>query len=468
MERPSPRLLFSAPMDTLIESSALALRSLIDAAGGLESVEVLRQHLDMAVARGYFRPAEEDRLMAWMGALLSVRSGLWEILEEVSEPIEGALDRVLTVDHQRLFLLGYGAACQIVKLDRFLVHSLATESLVQRKINEGDEERRIPRKQFTEVFKSLSDPLLAKWMHDAMRHAKRFRGELEALACDPTVGFVAECLEQLEQPLNPRKRRFFGLLLAYREHSLRRRGASARQKTELTLLEAAGRLVAEVNGQLMMPRIHTGVQERLNEILKPGDVLVTRHDLALSNLFLPGFWPHAALYVGSEAERQELGVELDEERRGRWRGSRRVLEARKDGVLFRALADTLEVDAVAVIRPRLEPAEIGRALSRAATHEGKMYNFDFDFFRTDRLVCTEVIYRAYDGIGAMQFELAERSGRLTLSAEDLLDLALAGEMFEPVAVFGAPSCLGELVCGAAARQALAASYQPAKGEVQLS
>jgi len=226
-------------MDTLIESSALALRSLIEAASGLESVEVLRQHLDAVVARGYFRPAEEDRLMAWMGALLSVRTGLWEILDEVSEPIEGDLDRVVTVDHQRLFLLGYGAACQIVKLDRFLVHDLATDSRVQRKINEGDEGRRIPRKQFTEIFKSLSDPLLAKWMLAAMRHAKRYRSELEALATDPTVGFLAERLEQLEQPLNPSKRRFLGLLLAYREHSLRRRGASARQKTELNLLEAA-------------------------------------------------------------------------------------------------------------------------------------------------------------------------------------------------------------------------------------
>ena len=70
-------------------------------------------------------------------------------------------------------------------------------------------------------------------------------------------------------------------------------------------------------------------------LLQPGDVLITRHDHAFTNLFLPGYWPHAALYVGSEGDRERMGVSLDAERAARWRGDRRVLEALKDGVLFR-------------------------------------------------------------------------------------------------------------------------------------
>jgi hypothetical protein len=120
------------------------------------------------------------------------------------------------------------------------------------------------------------------------------------------------------------------------------------------------------------------------------------------------------------------------------------------------------VDAVAVIRPQIEPDLVAEAIARAAQHEGKGYDFDFDFFRSDTLVCTEVVYRAYDGVGPLRLQLTERSGRPTLSAEDLLDLALDGSGFDPVAVFGAPTCPDDLVVGEPAREAIRGSFcQPA-------
>ena len=98
-------------------------------------------------------------------------------------------------------------------------------------------------------------------------------------------------------------------------------------------------------------------------------------------------------------------------------------------------------------------------ISQAITHEGKLYNFDFDFFRADRLVCTEVVYRAFDGIGQMEFVLKQRAGRLTLSAEDLLDMAVDNRGFEPVAVFGAEGASQAVTTGSEAAEFLSASYR---------
>ena len=80
---------------------------------------------------------------------------------------------------------------------------------------------------------------------------------------------------------------------------------------------------------------------------------------------------------------EKLGIRIDDERQARWSGDRRVLEALKDGVLFRPLETTLEVDAVAVIRPRLDPREILLLDPACGSMHFGLYAFDL----------FEVIYR---------------------------------------------------------------------------
>jgi hypothetical protein len=168
--------------------------------------------------------------------------------------------------------------------------------------------------------------------------------------------------------------------------------------------------------------------------LQPGDVLITRHDDALSNWFLPGFWPHAALCLGTEAQRRALGIT------GRVANLRGMhfLEARKDGVQVRPLTDTLAVDAFLVLRPViLSREERATVLENALRHEGKLYDFEFDFTRSDRLVCTEVIYRSLNGVGPVTFSLERKAGRFTLPAESLLQQALLPENgFELIMLYG--------------------------------
>ncbi|MCJ7755813.1 MAG: hypothetical protein MUP13_14730, partial [Thermoanaerobaculales bacterium] len=370
-------------------------------------------------------------------------------------PVGGSVHRVLDLHGWRCFVLGYTSACLIVRLDRLLLEEVADDTVTQRKLNEGSAAHRIPRKQYTAVFESFTNPGKARSMDQAMRFARRHRRRLEALAGDPVVGDLASELETREEVLEPSKSRYVSRLVTYLGHTLRRRGASARQQTLFTALEAGGRLASELRDPWTPCRIDDGRRSRINALLQPGDVLITRHDHAFTNLFLPGYWPHAALYVGSEMDRERMQIPLDPERAARWCDDRRVLEALKDGVLFRPLEGTLAVDAVAVIRPQLCGEDLARGIARATEHEGKSYDFDFDFFRSDCLVCTEVIYRAYDGLGSIRSPLTERSGRPTVSAEDLLDLAVAGRGFDPVAVCGSPACPTSVLEGEQARDAMA-------------
>jgi hypothetical protein len=234
------------------------------------------------------------------------------------------------------------------------------------------------------------------------------------------------------------------------------------------LQKAVSRLIADayvVPGH--QPSLPDDVTGQLSEILRPGDVLITRKEHALTNYFLPGYWPHAALYLGQPDQLARMGIAEHDNVRPRWQRlldcdrdePRRVLEAMKDGVWIRSIASPYGVDAVTVLRPQLAEVEIAEALTRGLFHEGKAYDFDFDFTRADRLVCTEVVYRSYEGVGGVQFQLSPRAGRLTLSAEDLIGMALQRRHFDLLAVY-APSYGESLQTGEAA-EALIRKTQPA-------
>ena len=95
-------------------------------------------------------------------------------------------------------------------------------------------------------------------------------------------------------------------------------------------------------------------------------------------------------------------------------------------------------------------------MARGMFHTGKSYDFDFDFTRADRLVCTEVVYRSYSGVNGVRFDLTRRAGRMTLSAEDLIGMAISGRHFDVVATY-APPDYDELKTGAPASEVLQAT-----------
>lgn len=405
---------------------ARSVASLLAASGAVPTHEDLAAELECveaASARGYFLPDEDEFIRLRFSQYLGLRSAMLETLAELRE-VAGR-GEVEWRDRLPVFVTAFAVACVLIRADRYVVELAAGRPVVWKKLDEEDARAGIPRKTFTGIYKAVADPVNLKRFLQAADFHHKHRDEIRGLADDPVVGPVVELLLAEEAWMERRRRDALKRLVSYRWFSFLRRNRSAWKKVTFGLFEASGRAVAELRQPGIKPsgtpkRIGGELREALLMRVKPGDVFVTRHDDALSNLFLPGFWPHAALYLGTEADLVRMGIQTpEEESGGPW-----FLESKKDGVRIRLAEETLHVDALVVLRPPVEAGNPADAIRRAVSHVGKPYDFLFDFRTADRLVCTEVIYRGYHGLGPVRFQLREVGGRLCLPAEELLNQAM--------------------------------------------
>jgi hypothetical protein len=212
--------------------------------------------------------------------------------------------------------------------------------------------------------------------------------------------------------------------------------------------------------------------------LQPGDILLERREWYLSNVGLPGFWPHTALVVGTTGERSTFFADPEVvawvKAQGQADGSFeallaarepaavkasratenghpvRVLEAMSEGVVFTAYEHTLAADSLAVLRPRLSKAARAAAILRAFHYAGRPYDYDFDFLTESSLVCSELVYKAYEpspGKPGLSLPLVEVLGRTTLPPNLIArmydqELGTVGQQLDLVAFFDGEEAAG--------------------------
>ncbi len=431
-----------------IERAAMSVRSVAAAMPAHGDVRQELADAEAAQARGYFLPDEDERLRDVFVRYLSLRATLLEVvasIQRLTDQIDEAGECEQTwSDRLRAFIIGFLAAAMLMRAASFLVDLAAKRSVVRKKLDEAEPRFGIPAKSFTAVYKNLGSYRSTWRFLSAARFYELHSEDITGLARDQHMKGLIELLDEESKYFQYSKQHYIRRKLHYRLHSLKRRHVSGYKKVMFQLLKLSGRVVSQMRQPFVKAhgqgkRVTPDVITRIKPLLRAGDVVITRHDDAMSNLFLPGYWPHAALYIGDTQERRELGVQLTEVEAPRTEECH-FLEAKKDGVLLRRIEETLNVDAFMVLRPKLGQEHRAQALSRGLTHEGKLYDFMFDFRVADRLACTEVIYRTYHGIGKLDqvvsFELKRHSGRPCISAEDLIEQALGSGHFEKLADFG--------------------------------
>ncbi|MHB8866023.1 MAG: YiiX/YebB-like N1pC/P60 family cysteine hydrolase [Pirellulaceae bacterium] len=406
-----------------------------------QSAGVLLRELG-ASSRGFFTPTEDEQVRQLLVSYWHMRNALFELVLENRD-----YNSATTCEEKRVrFLIAFAGALVLIDAARFLRDNVHGRPIVRHKLNEAEPTFDIPVGVYDRIQKSLTSLVHAWHLYHALRFWEENQTTLRQMAASHKL--VAELIELTERLRLRLDVRLEDLVAA----RLRARGRAFRTHVQRDLLfcamyglqKAVSRLLSEKYIQLgHRPALPLTVVDQLRSQLQPGDVLITRKEFALTNYFLPGFWPHAALYVGLESDMEHLQLAgefmflswLPVFRECGPCDEGRVLEALKDGVRLRCVTTPLTCDAIALVRPRLSREHIRDALARGFHFVGRPYDFDFDFSRSDRMVCTEVVYRSYEGVGGLRFALVRRAGRLTLSAEDLMQMALQQQGFEIVGAY---------------------------------
>lgn len=167
------------------------------------------------------------------------------------------------------------------------------------------------------------------------------------------------------------------------------------------------------------------VAEHLKTKLRPLDIIVERTPFALTDLFIPGNFGHAALWLGTEEELKELGmwnhpsiVPYQEQ----IKSGMNIVEAIRPGTGLKSLEEFLEIDEIGILRvdSALEDYnEYKNIYKRAMDQIGKKYDFNFDVNTSSRIVCSELIYHSF---AKVNWPTKYYLGRFTISPDQLAEL----------------------------------------------
>ena len=89
--------------------------------------------------------------------------------------------------------------------------------------------------------------------------------------------------------------------------------------------------------------------------LQPGDILLEKTPFTLTDKSIPGHFGHAAIYIGTAEQLREinaLDLPIVQKNLAKINEGRGVVEALRNGVQLNKLQDFMNVDDVAILRPK--------------------------------------------------------------------------------------------------------------------
>ena len=199
------------------------------------------------------------------------------------------------------------------------------------------------------------------------------------------------------------------------------------------------------DGKLKKLASDVKVMTAMKQELKPLDILLEKTPMRLTDKFIPGYYGHVAIWLGTAEELASVEVmyqgklipllnhptvlpHLENLSQGKM-----IVEAlRIPGVTMNTLEHFMDIDDFLVLRSEsYDPQSLGEHLLRTFEQVGKAYDFNFNVETQREIVCSELVYAVYT---SEVWPTSVSVGRHTISPDHVAWKAL-DSCFEPIIMY---------------------------------
>ena len=177
-------------------------------------------------------------------------------------------------------------------------------------------------------------------------------------------------------------------------------------------------------------------KNEIKSVLRPLDIMMEKTPFRLTDKFIPGYYGHVAIWIGTKEELIQLGV-WDDPMVAKYHDQieegRSIIEALRPGVQINTFDHFLDIDDLLIVRDRnLNDDQRREFIVRAFAQIGKEYDFNFDVETDNKIVCSEIAYVVFHDI---QWPTEKSLGRYTISPDNVAVKAIHQGPLTPLVIY---------------------------------
>lgn len=175
-------------------------------------------------------------------------------------------------------------------------------------------------------------------------------------------------------------------------------------------------------------------QDFMNDIysaLEPLDILLEKSSFRLTDKFIPGFWGHVAINIGTKKQLTELDIwdhQLVKKYHQQIESGSTIVEALRKGVLLNNLNHFSNIDDFAQLRlkQQLSLKEKRTLILKALAQIGKKYDFNYNIENSETIICSELPFVLFEEVS---WETQKMFGRYTITVDEVAKQGKTGGDF---------------------------------------